>query len=139
MSEPSSSTAEIVGRTLSPFGLFVFQLALSFVVTITVKDTAAAEKHEVAIFADLDSLSVSKYSRAADNLYFMRKKRRSTRLVPASKTELEEFKAFLGPLAKDYTDGELRQLRQEMYAMGDILLDLHIAKNKTRELPSIEF
>lgn len=69
----------------------------------------------------------------------MKKRRRTTRLVPASKVELEEFKAFLGPLANDYTDGELRQLRQEMYAMGDILLDLHIAKNKTRELPSIEF
>jgi hypothetical protein len=26
-----------------------------------------------------------------------------------------------------------------MHAMGDILLELHIAKNKTRELPSIEF
>ena len=69
----------------------------------------------------------------------MKKRRRTTRLVPASKVELEEFKAFLGPLAKDYTDGELCQLRREMHAMGDILLDLHIAKNKTRELPSIEF
>jgi hypothetical protein len=59
MSEPSSSTAEIVGRTLSLFGLFVFQLDLSFVVTTTVKDTAAAEKNEVAILASLDRLSVS--------------------------------------------------------------------------------
>ncbi|MCE5311428.1 MAG: hypothetical protein LLG20_27645 [Acidobacteriales bacterium] len=103
------------------------------------KGTAAAEKKEVAILARLDRLSVSQYSRAADNLWLMKKRRRTTRLVPASNTELAEFKTFLGPLANDYTDGELRQLRQEMHAMGDILLDLHIARNKTRELPSIEF
>lgn len=49
----------MVGRALSPFGLFVFQLDLSPVVTIAVKDTAAAEKNEVAILASLDRLSVS--------------------------------------------------------------------------------
>ena len=59
MSEPSSSTAEMVGRALSFLRLFVFQLDLSPVVTITVKATAAAEKNEVAILASLDSLSVS--------------------------------------------------------------------------------
>jgi hypothetical protein len=69
----------------------------------------------------------------------MKKRRRATRVVPVSKAELEEFKAFLGPLAKDYTDGELCQLRREMHAMSEVLLDLHIAKDKARELPSIEF
>jgi hypothetical protein len=58
MSKPSSSTAEIVGRTLSPFDLLVFQLDLSFVVTTIVNTTAAAEKNEVAILASLGSLLV---------------------------------------------------------------------------------
>jgi hypothetical protein len=69
----------------------------------------------------------------------MKKRRRATRVVSVSKAELEEFKAFLGPLANDYTDGELYQLLREMHAMSEVLLDLHIAKDKARELPSIEF
>lgn len=47
--------------------------------------------------------------------------------------ELEEFKNFLGPLAKEYTDPQLRQLRYELYAMTELLLDLYeIKRAKTR-------
>jgi len=43
-------------------------------------------------------------------------------------TELEEFKKFLGPLATEYTASQLRQLRQEMQAMTELLLDLYASK-----------
>ena len=43
-------------------------------------------------------------------------------------TELEEFKTFLGPLAKEYTDAQLRQFRYEMYAMAELLLDFYEIK-----------
>ena len=56
-----------------------------------------------------------------------------------SETGLEEFKAFLGPLAEDYTEGELRQLSREMSAMAEILLDLYSAKRGTPTLPTIHF
>jgi hypothetical protein len=70
----------------------------------------------------------------------MKKRRRRTqRAAPVSYTELEEFKAFLGPLAKDHSDGELCQLRRELRAMADILLDLYVAKTKKQKLPSIAF
>jgi hypothetical protein len=68
----------------------------------------------------------------------MKKRKRITK-AQLSATDLEEFKAFLGPLAADYTDGELRQLRREMHAMAEILLDLFIAKQQKEEPPTIEF
>lgn len=47
--------------------------------------------------------------------------------------EIEEFKRFLGPIAKDYTDAQLRQLRREMYAMAELLLDIHLYKRRRKE------
>ena len=42
--------------------------------------------------------------------------------------EIEEFKNFLGPIAKDFTDAQLPQLRREMYAMAELLLDCYLSK-----------
>jgi hypothetical protein len=42
--------------------------------------------------------------------------------------ELERFKEFLGPTARDYTNAELRQLQREMHAMAELLLDIYIYK-----------
>jgi hypothetical protein len=43
---------------------------------------------------------------------------------------LEEFKRFLGPLAADYTDEQLRQMQGEMFGMAEILLDLYLIKKE---------
>jgi hypothetical protein len=56
-----------------------------------------------------------------------------------STAELEEFKAFLGPLAADYTDSELRDLRRELQAMAEILLDLYISKRNGGKEKNIPF
>lgn len=42
--------------------------------------------------------------------------------------ELQEFKSFLGPAAEDYTEAQLRQLRQDMQAMAELLLDFYFSK-----------
>jgi hypothetical protein len=56
------------------------------------------------------------------------KKRRFTR---PTIDEMDEFKQFLGPkLASGYNEGELRQLREDMHAMAEILLDLHMEKKR---------
>ena len=44
--------------------------------------------------------------------------------------EIKEFKKFLGPAAKGYTDAQLRQLRREMYAMAELLLDIYLHKKR---------
>lgn len=44
--------------------------------------------------------------------------------------EIEEFKRTLGPAAKNYNEAQLRQLQNQMYAMAELLLDLHLAKKK---------
>ena len=44
--------------------------------------------------------------------------------------ELEEFKKFLGTLAKDYNEAQLQELRREMHGIAEILLDLYLAKKK---------
>jgi len=46
--------------------------------------------------------------------------------------ELEEFKLFLGPIAREYTDGQLRQLRREMHAMAELLLDIYLSGKQGR-------
>lgn len=44
-------------------------------------------------------------------------------------TELEEFRRLLGTdIATRYTDGQLRQLRHEMYQMAELLLDLYLIR-----------
>ena len=47
--------------------------------------------------------------------------------------ELGEFKRSLGPIAQDYNDGQLRQLRREMYAMAGLLLDIHLSAKQGRK------
>ena len=45
--------------------------------------------------------------------------------------EMEEFKQFLGPkLASQYNESELKQLREDIHAMAEILLDLHVQKKR---------
>lgn len=39
--------------------------------------------------------------------------------------ELDEFKTFLGPIAADYTDAQLLQLRAEFNVMVELLLDIY--------------
>ena len=45
--------------------------------------------------------------------------------------EIEEFKDFLGALAEDYNEAELRQLRYEMNAMAELLLDIYLDKESS--------
>ena len=42
--------------------------------------------------------------------------------------EIEQFKNFLGPAGKGYTDAQIRQLRGEMQAMAELLLDIYLYK-----------
>jgi hypothetical protein len=44
--------------------------------------------------------------------------------------DIDQFKNFLGPLAKDYNEAQVRQLQREMYAMAELLLDLYFASKK---------
>ena len=46
--------------------------------------------------------------------------------------EIEEFKKFLGPIAKDYNDARLHQLQREMYAMAALLLDIYLHKQSRK-------
>jgi len=48
------------------------------------------------------------------------------------RTELDEFKKFLGPLATPYSDAQLRELRREMYAMAELLLDIYLHNKRQR-------
>ena len=52
--------------------------------------------------------------------------------------EIEKFKNFLGPVAKEYNDAQLRQLRREMYAMAELLLDIYMSKRQRKRSPSRE-
>jgi hypothetical protein len=58
----------------------------------------------------------------------MAKTQRSVNQRDNPTSEVEEFKKFLGPLAAQYSDRELPQLRREMYAMAEILLDSYLEK-----------
>jgi hypothetical protein len=48
------------------------------------------------------------------------------------KSELEEFKQFLGPVAIRYSDAQLIQLRSDMHAAARLLLDLYILQKESR-------
>jgi len=59
--------------------------------------------------------------------------------------ELENFKEFLGPIAQDYSNAELRQLHKEMHAMAELLLDIYLYRktgmgkvNSTQTFDSLE-
>ena len=49
--------------------------------------------------------------------------------------ELGEFKRFLGPAGKEYSNSQLQQLRREMHTMAGLLLDIYLQK-KGLERPS---
>lgn len=44
--------------------------------------------------------------------------------------DIEDFKKFLGPIAKDYNDAQLHRLRREMDALAELLLDIYIDKHR---------
>ncbi len=48
-----------------------------------------------------------------------------------TKNELEEFKAFLGPIATRYSDAQLVRLRSDMHAAARLLLDLYLVKRNS--------
>lgn len=45
-------------------------------------------------------------------------------------TDLNEFREFLGPLAEQYNEAQLQQLRDEMRLMAEILVDHYILKRR---------
>jgi hypothetical protein len=47
--------------------------------------------------------------------------------------ELIEFKKFLGPVAKGYSEAQLQQLRREMYAMAELLLNIYLSGKQGRK------
>ncbi len=47
--------------------------------------------------------------------------------------EINEFKKFLGPAAKGYSEAQLQQLRREMYAMAELLLDIYLSGKQGRK------
>jgi hypothetical protein len=49
---------------------------------------------------------------------------------PPNRESLESFKAFLGPIAGQYTDAQLVQLRSDMHAAARLLLDLYLLKKQ---------
>ena len=56
--------------------------------------------------------------------------------------EIEKFKAFLGSTSEDYTEVQLRQLRREIHAMAELLLDIYLygqQRDKTKaSLPDFD-
>lgn len=44
--------------------------------------------------------------------------------------DIETFKQLLGPVADDYTEAELRQLRHELQAIAELLLDMYLYKKR---------
>jgi len=51
-------------------------------------------------------------------------------------SEIEEIRKFLGPLGRGYTDAQLRQLRYEMQAMAELLLDFYEMKKSGANNPA---
>jgi len=69
----------------------------------------------------------------------MKKKNTMTRKELTAIEELQQFKEFLGPIADRYTPAEIRQLRDEMRIMADILLDFYLLKRKEKKQKHIRF
>jgi uncharacterized protein with von Willebrand factor type A (vWA) domain len=44
--------------------------------------------------------------------------------------DMEKFKKLLGPLAKEYNEAQLLQLRREMREMADLLLDIYLWRKR---------
>lgn len=49
--------------------------------------------------------------------------------------EVEEFRKFLGAAAEGYSDTQVRQLRREMHAMAELLLDIYLYKKRQDPAP----
>ena len=47
--------------------------------------------------------------------------------------ETEKFKAFLDSAADGYSDPQIRQLRREMHAMAELLLDIYLYKEAQQD------
>jgi hypothetical protein len=69
----------------------------------------------------------------------MKRKNKMTHKEVTAIEELQQFKEFLGPIADRYTPAEVRQLRDEMRIMADILLDFYLLKRKERKQRHIRF
>jgi hypothetical protein len=49
---------------------------------------------------------------------------------PLDPKSLDSFRAFLGPIARRYSDPQLVQLRSDMHAAARLLLDLYLLKKQ---------
>jgi hypothetical protein len=49
---------------------------------------------------------------------------------------IEEFKELLGAEADKYNEAQLDQLQHDMYALADILIDVHLGQRKRRGVDS---
>lgn len=56
--------------------------------------------------------------------------RMSRRLHSSSVEDIDQFKKFLGSLAKGYNEAQVRQPRREMDTLVELLLELYLAKKK---------
>jgi hypothetical protein len=45
---------------------------------------------------------------------------------------LDELRKALGDEAQHYNDGQLEELRRQIYGMAELLLEIYIAKHKRR-------
>ena len=58
----------------------------------------------------------------------------------AQRKELEEFIQMIGPkLAGEFNDGQLPQLRREIYVLAEILLDFYLEKKRRRATKAAGF
>ncbi len=60
-------------------------------------------------------------------------KNRQKRDAGSDLRNLEEFEDYLGEAAGLYSDGELRQLQQEMFTMAELLLDFYLMRHRKQE------
>ena len=60
---------------------------------------------------------------------------RRERIVKAM-DEVKQFREFLGPAADGYNDAQLAQLRREMQAMAELLLDIYLYKKSQNDRPT---
>jgi hypothetical protein len=50
--------------------------------------------------------------------------------------EVKQFREFLGVAADGYNDAQLAQLRREMQAMAELLLDIYLHKRSRSDRPT---
>ena len=77
---------------------------------------------------------------AVDKLSRMKRRCKNKKVGRAFKAELKALRAFVGPLAEDFTDADLRELLRRIQPMKELLCDFRrTAKDKDGGLPSIRF